>query len=119
MYHSHTPEPVKEMIRHDMQNPNGNIRVLVCTNAAGMGVNYPGVNFVVNYGPPREMNTLSSNLALLDVQVHRHIICSFTGRDSCVMLSQMFLNMQETWKNITPADVKSYSSNIKQTKCKQ
>lgn len=36
---------------------DGKIRILVCTNAAGMGVNFYGVNNVIHYGPLREMDT--------------------------------------------------------------
>ena len=41
MYHSKTNEKVKEKIRDDMSS-DGLIRVLICTNAAGMGVNFKG-----------------------------------------------------------------------------
>ena len=58
MYHSQTPENTKSRIREDMAAADGRVRVLVCTNAAGMGVNYSAVNNVVNYGPPQEMDTL-------------------------------------------------------------
>ena len=35
----------------------GKFRVLICTNSAGMGVNYHGVNNIILYGLPREMDT--------------------------------------------------------------
>lgn len=57
MFHSMTPSEVKQHIAQDMGNENGRIKLLVCTNAAGMGVNYKGVKYVVNYGPPQEMDT--------------------------------------------------------------
>lgn len=37
MYHSNTPEYVKEKNCTDMGSDSGKIRVLICTNAAGMG----------------------------------------------------------------------------------
>lgn len=58
MYHSQTPDKTKGRIREDMATTDGQVRVLVCTNAAGMGVNYAGVNNVINFGPPQEMDTL-------------------------------------------------------------
>ncbi|KAI8482870.1 hypothetical protein Bbelb_394050 [Branchiostoma belcheri] len=58
MYHSHTPENIKAKIREDMAVPEGCIRALVCTTAASMGINYAGVDNVVNFGPPQELNTL-------------------------------------------------------------
>lgn len=56
MYHSKTVESKKEIIREDM-GQNGKIRILMCTNAAGMGVNFVGVYNIVHYGLPREMDT--------------------------------------------------------------
>ena len=57
MYHSQTPEVTKTRIRQDMTNPNGQVRVLICTTAAGMGVNFAGVENVINFGPPQELDT--------------------------------------------------------------
>ncbi|KAK3099232.1 hypothetical protein FSP39_001299 [Pinctada imbricata] len=57
MFHSKTPEDVKEKIRNDMSTA-GNIRVLICTNSAGMGVNFHGLHNIVHYCIPREMDTL-------------------------------------------------------------
>ena len=56
MYHSQTNEIVKEKICSDMAI-NGDIRILICTNAAGMGVNFWGVYNVIHYGLPRLMDT--------------------------------------------------------------
>lgn len=57
MFHSKTTDSVKDKIRDDMNNPNGQLRVLICTNAAGMGVNYSELYNVVHYGPPKEIDT--------------------------------------------------------------
>lgn len=56
MYHSKTNEKLKEKIRADMA-VDGKIRILICTNSAGMGVNFFGLNNIVHYGLPREMDT--------------------------------------------------------------
>jgi ATP-dependent DNA helicase RecQ len=52
-----------------MDDTKGSVRALFCTNAARMGVNFSGVNNVVNYGPPAELDTLLQQLGR-------------TGRDS-------------------------------------
>lgn len=44
MYHSKTPDPVKETINLEMNNPNGKLRILIATGAAGMGVNFSNLN---------------------------------------------------------------------------
>lgn len=41
-----------------MESEDGQIRVLISTNAAGMGVNFKGLHNVVHYGPPRDLDTL-------------------------------------------------------------
>lgn len=50
MYHSNTPEYVKEKNCTDMGSDSGKIRVLICTNAAGMGVNFKNLNNVIHMG---------------------------------------------------------------------
>ena len=40
MFHFMTPQEIKDYIIKDMQSINGIIKVLMCTNAAGMGVNF-------------------------------------------------------------------------------
>ncbi len=58
MYHSNTLDYVKEFIQKDMCNPHGTIRILMCTSAAGMGVNFSTVHHVVHYGPPYTADSL-------------------------------------------------------------
>ncbi|XP_062599088.1 uncharacterized protein LOC134260556 [Saccostrea cucullata] len=57
MYQSKTPEFVKENIRTDMGSETGKIRVLICTNAAGMGVNFKNLHCVIHYGVPHDLDT--------------------------------------------------------------
>lgn len=57
MYHSSTTESVKDMIKTDLSNPSGHIRILIATSAAGMGVNFSNITTVVNYGPPKDMDS--------------------------------------------------------------
>ena len=52
MYHSKTPDDVKKAIRKDMEAEAGNIRVLVSTSSAGMGVNFKNLHNIVHYCPP-------------------------------------------------------------------
>ncbi|KAK6180902.1 hypothetical protein SNE40_008867 [Patella caerulea] len=59
MYHSKTKETVKTYIRDDMNDLKGTIRILICTNAAGMGINFKGVENVLHFGLPRDMDTIA------------------------------------------------------------
>lgn len=56
MFHSKTNEKVKEKIRNDM-TVDGDIRILICTNAAGMGVNFFGVHNIIHFNLPRLIDT--------------------------------------------------------------
>jgi ATP-dependent DNA helicase RecQ len=51
MYHSNTLDSIKAEIEKDMCDSNGNIRILICTSAAGMGINFSVVNHVIHFGP--------------------------------------------------------------------
>ena len=56
MFHSKTNDKIKEKIRNDMA-VDGKIRLLICTNFAGMGVNFDGLHNITPYGLPREIDT--------------------------------------------------------------
>ena len=51
MYRSETLDYIKADIQNDMSTANGNLRVFICTNAAGMGLNFCAVKYIVHYGP--------------------------------------------------------------------
>ncbi|XP_062605474.1 ATP-dependent DNA helicase RecQ-like [Saccostrea cucullata] len=56
MFHSKTDEKVKEIISEDMKK-DGNIRILICTDAAGMGVNFYNAYHIIHYKLPRKIDT--------------------------------------------------------------
>lgn len=102
MFHSCTSENVKETIREDMNDDNGNIRVLIATSAAGMGVNYKGVNNVVHYSPPKDMDSFVQQLGR-------------AGRDGSQSLHLLLYNSRHTHK--LEADMKIYIEN--KDKCRR
>ena len=57
MFHSKTVESKKESIRADMSK-KGEIRILMCTNSAGMGVNFADVHNIIHYVLPKEIYVL-------------------------------------------------------------
>ena len=61
MFHSKSTDIIKKKIK-DMALETGHIRVLICTNAAGMGVNFRELHHVIHYGPPREIDTFVQQL---------------------------------------------------------
>lgn len=57
MYHSKTQEYIKEKFCTNMESDSGKYHVLICTNAAGMGVNFKNLNNVIHYGVPHNLDT--------------------------------------------------------------
>lgn len=57
MYHSNTPEYIKEKMCTNMESDSGKYRVLICTNAAGMGVNFKNLNNVIHNGVTHDLDT--------------------------------------------------------------
>ena len=57
MMHARTPDNVKETVLNSMADYEGNIRVLICTIAFGMGVDAKGVRTIINFGPSRNLGS--------------------------------------------------------------
>lgn len=57
MYPSSTTEIVKEKKKRDLSDPNRNIRILIATCTAGMGVNFASIKGMIHFGPPKDMDT--------------------------------------------------------------
>lgn len=82
MFHSKTVEAVKEKIKMNMQDPDGQIRILIATSAAGMGVNYKGVNNVIHFGPPKDMDSFVQQLGRVGRESNQHAMAMllYNGR---------------------------------------
>ena len=57
MMHANTPETVKETVLNSMACYNGNVRVVICTIAFGMGVDTKGVRTIIHFGPSRNLES--------------------------------------------------------------
>ena len=55
MYHHNTLEKHKKIIVNSLYSAEGTCRVIFCTNALGMGINFPDIRYIVHYGPPRNI----------------------------------------------------------------
>lgn len=102
MYHSKTPELIKEDITLDLDDPNGNIRVLVATSTAGMCGNFKGVYHVLNYGPPKDMDAFVQQFGR-------------AGRDGKTSMALLLFNGRQCQK--LDSDVKNYITNT--DKCRR
>ena len=52
MYHSKTPDNIKELVLSSLLEIDGKCRVVIATSALGMGVNIPDVRSIIHYAPP-------------------------------------------------------------------
>lgn len=57
MNNAGTLSEVKQQIINDMVNLLGNIRILICTSAFGMGVNCKDITQIVHFGPPKSIES--------------------------------------------------------------
>ena len=78
MYHSKTPQGIKDSARSDLLSDHGNIRLLIATSVQGMGVNIPIVQKAVIFGVPKSMEAY--------VQADGR-----GGRDGSDVLSMMYI----------------------------
>ena len=102
MLHSHTPDSVKKQVREDIGNPNGKIRILTATTAAGMGVNYKAVNNMVNYGPQNNMDTFMQQLGRAGRDgTHSKSLLLFHGRQ-CKKLDTVMKDFINNSDECTP-----------------
>ena len=52
MYHSKTPDNIKELVLSSLLEVDGKCHVVIATSALGMGVNIPDVRSIIHYAPP-------------------------------------------------------------------
>ena len=77
MYHSKTPQDIKENVLSDLMSADGSIRLVIATSALGMGVNLPNIKRIVMFGVPESMESYLQAVAR-------------GGRDGSEVLSVMF-----------------------------
>lgn len=56
MYHMKVQEEVKENIVNTFMDPNGHIRVVLCSSSFSMGLNLRDVDLVIHYGVPSDLD---------------------------------------------------------------
>ena len=94
IYHGAMEASEKEKSLNDFMNEN--IKIMVATNAFGMGINKPNIRYVINYSLPMSMEDLSQQSGR----------CSRDGEEGlCYLL-------------FDPDDIKSCEYFIKETKAK-
>ena len=56
MYHARINDSDKSEILSSLKDPYGKCRLLFCTVAFGMGVNIPGIRYIIHYSPPTDID---------------------------------------------------------------
>ena len=57
MYHSRTPEKIKEQVLKSFMEEDGKCCVVIATSALGMGVNIQDVRRIIQYGVPHDLES--------------------------------------------------------------
>ena len=57
MYHSRTPEKIKERVLKSFMEEDGKCRIVIATSALGMGVNTQDVRKIIHYGVPHDLES--------------------------------------------------------------
>lgn len=57
MYHSKTPEQIKQRVLSSLLDENGDCRIVIATSALGMGVNIPNIRQIIHYGAPSNLES--------------------------------------------------------------
>ncbi|XP_061186069.1 ATP-dependent DNA helicase RecQ-like [Saccostrea echinata] len=56
MFHHSTPDKNKQIISENFRQPDGKLRVVIATNAFGMGINVKDIHKVIHWGAPKSVN---------------------------------------------------------------
>lgn len=57
MYHSKTPEQIKQKVLSSLLEEDGDCRIVIATSALGMGVNIPNIRQIIHYGAPSDLES--------------------------------------------------------------
>lgn len=55
VYHSNSPDELKECVKKSFKFDDGPIRVVLATSALSLGVNFKDVRYVIHYGPAPDL----------------------------------------------------------------
>ena len=53
MYHRDTDPSTKSEIMSELRQESTTLKVVLCTSSFSLGLNLPGINYVIHYSPPR------------------------------------------------------------------
>lgn len=57
VYHSNSPDELKERVKRSFKFDDGPIRVVLATSALSLGVNFKDVRYVIHYGPAPDLRS--------------------------------------------------------------
>ena len=57
VYHSNSPDELKERVKKSFKFDDGPIRVVLATSALSLGVNFKDIRYVIHYGPAPDLRS--------------------------------------------------------------
>ena len=106
MLHALSSKSNKEVVLSEMNKDDGLIRVLICTIAFGMGVNYKGVRRVIHFGPSKSLSVANCLLKLKQINRIKHLL----DRKTLLLVMNSFvfsklLYCSTVWSNTSNSNI--------------
>ena len=90
MYHSGTSSSIQDIVPASLNDPNGQVRIIIATTALGMGVDIKGLHQIINYGPPSENESYIQELGRTRRDGKQsEALLMFHGRQLCHYRTEM------------------------------
>ncbi|XP_063417276.1 uncharacterized protein LOC134699791 [Mytilus trossulus] len=103
MFHMKTDDDVKDFICTSYMNPNGNIRVVLCSTSFSMGLDVKGVDTVIHYGPANDVDDYVQESGRAGRELSQLLQCNaiLLTYKRCLGSQNIFLSMKEYVKSKT------------------
>ena len=96
MFHRSTDDEVKEHILEDFVKQDSVVRIIIATDAFGLGIDIPDIRVVIFFGAPRSLETLAQQFrrAGRDGEQAFCQILDFPLKNSCTKEMKIFTSLQ-------------------------
>ena len=121
MFHAGSPDSVKKHILTELKKEQSHLRIIVCTIAFGMGIDCVGIKRVINFGPPKNIESYVQMCGRAGrkgedskcILLYNGMLCSHSNNEIRDYLESTKCRRKEIQKHFTQANFydKAQSSN--------